>query len=271
MEVIVRPHARVAYEITGSGPPIIFGHSLLCDGRMWGEVAVALAERHQVINVDARGHRGSTADAPFTLDDLAADWLAILDRLGLERAVLAGLSMGGMTAMRAALRAPERVMGLALLDTSADPEPPRARLKYRVMGEIVRWAGFPRPFVGTAMRAFFGATTRREQPHLVEQEAARLLERDGRGIYLAGRAVFDRGSILERLGAVSCPTLVLVGAEDRATPPSRARRITAAIPGARLVEVPRAGHLTTLEAPGAVIEALTGMLDTLPRSGDRWD
>lgn len=267
---LVHQGARICWERSGDGPPVLLGHSLLCDGRMWGHVAPDLARRHRVLNVEARGHGRSGVGGPFSLDDLGGDWLAILDREGIDRAVLVGLSMGGMTAMRLALRAPERVAGLALLDTSADPEPWKARLKYRVMAEIVRHVGLPRRFVETVSRAFFGATTRRERPDLVAAEAERLLARDTRPLYHATRAVFDRGGVLHRLGAIACPTLVLVGAEDAATPPSRARRIAAAIPGARLAEVPRAGHLTPLEAPTAVLEALTAFLALLPSAGDRW-
>src|SRR5262245_8096981 len=122
MPILERQGARIVYEISGEGPPLLLGHSLLCDTLMWELVAPELAKHWRVININARGHGGSTAPSPFSLEDLADDWIAILDQERIERAVLCGLSMGGMTAMRLALAAPERVRALILLDTSADPE-----------------------------------------------------------------------------------------------------------------------------------------------------
>lgn len=270
MYTIDRPGARVAWETSGEGPPVLLGHSLLCDGRMWEDVAPALARRHRVLTIDGRGHRHSTAERAFTLDDLADDWLAIMDAEGIDRAVLCGLSMGGMTAMRVALRAPKRVAGLALLDTSADREPTAARLKYRVMAELTRVFGFPRAFLPTALQAFFGPTTLAGRPALVAQEGDRILERDTRQVYYATRAVFDRPSIADRIGGIGCPTTVIVGEEDAATPPSRAKRIATAIHGATLVTIPRAGHLTAMEAPEAVIAAIGALIDRLPRQHDVW-
>src|SRR5438552_10226026 len=100
MPEALRDGATVHYEITGQGPPILLGHSLLCDTEMWRGVVPRLAAGHRVINVEARGRRRSTALRAFTLEDLAADWLAILDQEQIDRAWLVGLSMGGMTAMR---------------------------------------------------------------------------------------------------------------------------------------------------------------------------
>lgn len=266
---IDRDGARISYTVEGSGPPILLGHSLLCDGSMWREVAPALAGRYLLITIDARGHGASTAERPFTLDDLADDWLAILDREGIDRAALVGLSMGGMTAMRVALRAPARVAALALLDTSADREPLKPRLRNRLLAEVVRRVGFPHVAVPIALRALLGETTLRERPELVRSLRAQLLSLDRR-VYHAARAVFDRPPIADRIAAIRCPTLVLVGEEDVATSPSRSRRIAERIPGARLVTVPRVGHLTALEAPAAVVSALEELLAPLAADHTWW-
>src|SRR5689334_9659767 len=103
MPILERGGARILYEVSGDGPPLLLGHSLLGDSLMWELVAPELARTLRVINVNARAHGGSTAPSPFTLEDLADDWLAILDREKIDKAVLCGLSMGGMTAMRLAL------------------------------------------------------------------------------------------------------------------------------------------------------------------------
>jgi pimeloyl-ACP methyl ester carboxylesterase len=253
----------VGYTVAGSGVPIVLGHSLLLDGRMWDPVRDFLTARCTVVDVDLRGHRHSTADGPFTLEDVAGDWLAILDAEGIDRAVLCGLSTGGMTAMRLVQRAPERVLGLALLDTSARREPPLPRLKFRAMAEVLRRAGFADFLIPPTLKELLGETTRRTNPALVAEIRTRILQHDPRQMYFACRAVFDRGDVSESLAAVRCPTTVLVGREDAATRPDEARRIAAAIPHASLVEVARAGHLTPLEAPEAVMAAIGALLDRL--------
>jgi pimeloyl-ACP methyl ester carboxylesterase len=249
MPSINRQGATISYEDSGSGPPILMGHSLLCDGRMWADVLPPLAATHRIINIDARGHRHSTAPGPFTLEDLAGDWLAILDHEQIDRAVLCGLSMGGMTAMRLALRAPERVSALVLCDTSADPEPTYNRIKYSAMAEIVRRVGYLAPIMKTAASKLFGRTTRRTRPDLVARELDRIREKDRAQLYHALHAVFDRPSIAHRIAAITCPALVVVGDEDVSTTPDRSRRIAEAISGATLVTLPEVGHLSALEAP----------------------
>jgi 3-oxoadipate enol-lactonase len=258
---IERDGAHVHYDVTGQGPPLLLGHSLLCDGRMWEDVVPALSRRFRVYNIDARGHGRSTfRDDEFTLEDLAEDWLAILDAEKIERALLCGLSMGGMTAMRLALARPERVAALALLDTSADPERAVERILYLVLAEVQRATGV-RPLAPVIERKFFGRTTRRERRDVVERGMERILERDARAFYPATQAVFRRNGIVERLREIRCPTLVLVGEEDVATPLSRASRIAQGVAGAELVVIPRAGHMAPMEQPAAVEQALLSFFD----------
>lgn len=260
MPTLERDGARIAYDVQGDGPPVLLGHSLLCDGRMWEAVVPTLARRHRVINIDARGHRGSSTSRPFTFDDLVGDWLAIMDREKIDRAALCGLSMGGMTAMRLALVAPERVTALGLLDTSPDPELLRKKVQYRAMAEILRRFGHVRLLYGPIEKVMFGRTTRRERPALVARERERIREHQPAQLYEAVRAVIGRGTIFGRLGEIRCPTLILCGEEDAATPPWRSRRLVEGVPGATLKLVPRAGHLSAIEAPEIVARELADFL-----------
>jgi 3-oxoadipate enol-lactonase len=253
---IERAGARIHYEVDGAGPVLVLGHSLLFDGRMWAGVVPGLARHFRVINVDARCHRHSTGSGRFSIEDLAADWLAILDRENASRALLCGLSLGGMTAMRVALRAPERVSAMALLDTSADPEAPGDRLQYRVLAEIQRLVRLDRVVDPIVERKMFGRTARREQPELVARGMEIVREKQPRAVYPALRAVFDRQSVAERLGEIRCPTLVLCGEEDEATAPDRSRRIAERIPGASLHMIARAGHCSVMEQPAEVEKLL---------------
>jgi 3-oxoadipate enol-lactonase len=256
-KTLERGGARLAYSVSsGDGPAIVLGHSLLCDRRMWDPILDRLDPRLRLISIDARGHGRSTAPGPFSLEDLADDWRAILDAEAVPRAILCGLSMGGMTAMRLALASPERVAALALLDTSADRQPAWERVKFGAMALVVERFGFLKPILRAVAPVMFGRTSMRERRAVVDAQMARAAENDPRQLVHAVRAVMNRGSIYERLPALGCPVMVIVGAEDRATPPERSRRIAGAIAGARLTMVPRAGHLSTLEEPDAVAGAL---------------
>ena len=260
MPTLQRSGASISYDVQGDGPPLLLGHSLLLDGRMWDALVPRLARAYRVYNIDARAHRRSTTPGPFTLEDLADDWLALIDQEQIDRALLCGLSMGGMTAMRLALRAPHRVAAMALLDTSADPEPPVQRRAYRLMGEIQRRVRLDPLLAPLVRRKMFGATTRSERPDIVERGVSLVLENEPRLLYPAVRAVFDRPSIAQHLKDIHTPTLVIVGEEDVATPPSRSERIAAAIPGAILTRIRGAGHLSAMEQPDAVAAHLEPFL-----------
>jgi pimeloyl-ACP methyl ester carboxylesterase len=263
MKQLERGGARIAYTVSGDGPALLLGHGLLFDGAMWQGVVPALAG-WRVINVEVRGHV-SSAPAPFGLDDLADDWRAILDEERVDRAVLCGFSMGGMTALRLALASPERVRALALVDASADPEPPWNRVKYRAMCEVVERFGFVELLSPIVARTLFSTVARREQPSLVARSVREIRAKDPHGLVLATRAVIDRAPLHHRLGEIACPTLIVVGEHDRATTPDRSARMARAIHGAELRHVPRAGHMSPLEAPDAVARELRRFLDALPQ------
>jgi pimeloyl-ACP methyl ester carboxylesterase len=254
---------EIHYEVTGDGPPVVLGHSLLCSGEMWRCQVPALARGHRVVNVDARGHGASgPATARFTLYDSLADHLAVLDALKVERAVWIGLSQGGMVALRAALTAPERVAALVLLDTDGGRETLPTRVQHALLGAVARTVGI-RPVLPEILKLMFGATTRRDDPDLVAEWSRRFAALDVPSVLNALGAVSRRDDLLPRVGQISAPALVLVGAEDAALPPARARRLAAALRGARIVEIPRAGHLSALEQPDAVTAELLAFLEGL--------
>lgn len=261
MPHLARNGAEIYYEISGDGPAVLLGHSLLCDGRMWEGVVPALAEQYRVINVDFRGHRHSTAPGPFTFDDLAADWLAILDELAIERAVLCGLSMGGMTAFCFSLKHPERVAGIIGIDTNGDAEILSNRIKYTAMAAIYARFGLVDALQRTTNKLMFGRTTLAERPELVELLQERVAGHDRAQLTRAIRAVFTRRSFLPELHQLQCPVLLLIGEEDMATPLKWSQRLRRAIPGSMLRLIPRAGHLSAMEQPDTVAELA---LDFLP-------
>ncbi|MFG6137359.1 alpha/beta fold hydrolase [Halomonas sp. B23F22_10] len=264
MTLVENRGVRIALEDHGSEAtprlPIVLGHSFLCSGEMWREQLPALDGERRIINIDFRGHGGSShLSEPFTLYDAVSDVIAVLDELGIERAVWCGLSIGGMVALRAALEHPERVAGLILMDTDAGPETLVHTLEYRAMGAVARRFGLG-PLLPSVARLMFSATTRREQPALVAEWKARFASVDVPSALLGLDALIKRDSLLERLAEIDVPALVAVGEEDRSLPVPFSRRLHERLPDSRLAIIPAAGHLSALEQPERVNAAIAGFM-----------
>lgn len=258
------PHANVngiSFHHTDTGEPfpgaptLVMGHGLLFSGWMFHPQVAALRDRYRCITVDWRG-QGDTpasADGVADMDTLLADLVALLDHLGLESVHYAGLSMGGFVGMRLAARHPERVRSLVLLDTSAGPEDPEKVSQYKLLARIYRWFGMG-PVRSKVEPLMFGphllASSRRDE--VVGPWMAKLAQVDRRGMRAAILGVTDREPIAPELSRITAPTLIVVGADDAATPVAKSEAIVAGIPGARLEVVPDSGHSATLEQPEAV-------------------
>ena len=255
---------RIHYEVSGSGDAVlVLLHSYLCSGYMWHNQVDALARNHTVINVDARGHGSSGAiDHSFPLEDMVDDVVAVLDAEGVESAVWVGLSIGGMVALRAALMAPQRVQGLVILDSDAGAESPWGRIKYSMMGAVVRRFGFG-PMLRSIIKLMFGATTLRERPELVEEWRIQFRTVHVPSMLNMLPALMRRRDLTPRLGEIDAPTLVIVGEEDRSLPPTLSQRIVEGVFGSTFVQVPGAGHLSVLEEPDRLTELLGGFLEGL--------
>lgn len=266
MAIVERNGSRIYYESMGEGPAIVLGHSFLCTGDMWCRQLATLAESHRVINVDLRGHgQSSVVDKPFTLYDLVDDVLAVLDHAGIDRAVWAGLSIGGMVGLRAAIVAPHRVAGLVLLDTHAGAETAFNRVKFQLMAAAARVLGM-RALAPEIARMFFSSRMRESQPDLVRDWKDRFASVPLRSALRTAAALRTRDSIVEQLARLEVPAVVIVGAEDQPTPPAYSEEIAARLPGAKLVVIERAGHLSTLEQPEAVTSAMVSFLAGLAPS-----
>jgi len=235
-------------------PAVVLLHGLLFDGRMWGPQVGPLAELGRVLVFDGPGHGKSEVPPPFSLEDHAEALTDAFRELGVESAILCGLSWGGMLAMRFAIAHGDRVRALALLDTSADVHPRSERLKNRAFLSLHRRVGFPMALYKKQVEPImWGPHARRYQPELVERSARDTLGFDREGVYRAGRAVMiERTYIEPRLAAIRVPTLVVCGRDDIATPPDHSRRIAAKIFGARLAMIDDSGHTSTLEQPELV-------------------
>lgn len=245
----VRLHREWAGPASGGPAPLVLLGSLASDVRVWAPLLPALTADRRVVRVDLRGHgRSPVVPGDATLDDLAEDVVALLDDEGLHQAHLAGVSLGGMVAMRVALTAPHRVAGLALICTAARvPEPAR----YAERGTAARAGGMAAVAAATLDRWLDPATT---APALLDTMRAMLLATPPEG-YAAACAALARLDLGADLGGIAAPTLVIAGDADPATPPALGRDLAAGIPGARLQVLP-GRHLVHLAQPDAVAAAL---------------
>lgn len=251
---------QIFYEDIGSGTPIVLGHSFLCTGDMWREQVQALKHSYRLINVDFRGHgQSAPVRRPFSLYDAVDDVVGVLDELDIERAVWCGLSIGGMVALRAALTVPDRVSALVIMDSDAGSERSRSKLKYRLMGVGTRAFG-TRPFLSPICKMMFGATTRQQNPALVSEWRRVFADFDVPSALQGVDALINRDSVIARLPEISVPSLVVVGREDASLPPAVSRRIHNGLPDSEFVEIDGAGHLSALEQPEQVNDALENFL-----------
>jgi 3-oxoadipate enol-lactonase len=258
--------ARLYYEEHGSGPQtIVFAHGLFWSGRMFDAQVAALSDRFRCVTFDFRGQgQSEVTRAGYDMDTLTDDAAALIQALDCAPCHFAGLSMGGFVAMRLGARRPELLRSLILLETSADPEPPENVPSFRRGAQVTRVLG-PAAVASRVMPVMFGRTFMADPARAAERAEwqQRLSANHRVGIYRASMAVCDRRGIYDEIARITLPTLVIVGDEDTATRPDRAKRIVERIPDAKLVTIPHAGHTSTVEQPAAVNEALLTFLDGL--------
>jgi pimeloyl-ACP methyl ester carboxylesterase len=251
------------YDLAGSGEAVVFLHAFPLGLFMWDAQAAALAPTHQVARFDDRGFgRTPPGDGLLTMERIADDAAALLDHLGLSRAIVAGCSMGGYAALAFARRHADRLCGLVLQDTRAGADSPEARQTRSTLSEKVRKDG-----ALAAADAFLpklvGETTKRERPDLVARLREAILATSPQGIVDALAGLAARADSSPFLKDIAVPTLVVCGEEDTITPVAESEALQKGIPGSRLVVIPKAGHLSNLEQPGPFNEALLAFLKTI--------
>jgi pimeloyl-ACP methyl ester carboxylesterase len=271
MATITRNCATIAYTDTGTPPgrpdpsTIVFGHGLLFSGWMFHPQINALAERYRCITVDWRGQGGTPASADgYDMETLVGDAIAVIDALGVAPVHWVGLSMGGFIGQRIAARHGELLRSLTLLDTSAGPEDPSKVGQYKLLGLIFRLFGIG-PAKKKVLPLMFGPTFLADPASkpVIDEWVKRLKRCDRAGVRKAVLGVANRASVEEEIANINVPTLVVVGADDQATPPDQAERIVERIPGARLELVAHCGHTSTLEQPAVITSLLEGFLATV--------
>jgi pimeloyl-ACP methyl ester carboxylesterase len=256
--MLSRGARRVGYEERGAGSPVVLLHPFPFARGIWSDLTDVLAARHRVISVDARGF-GETplGEQGYGIDDLADDVAALLAELGVARAAVLGMSMGGYTALAFAVRHPERLAALIVCDARAGADSPETRkARDGAIGRI-RSTGSG-PYLDGSLARLLSPTAPAELVNFLRARA------DSRAASLiAGiEALRDRPDRTGQLGTIRVPTLAIRGSDDQVTPAVDMQQMAGAIAGATLVTVPGAGHLSHIEAPKAFEQALTVFLGT---------
>ncbi|TCC48827.1 3-oxoadipate enol-lactonase [Kribbella capetownensis] len=241
----------VDHVVTGraGGPVVVLSNSLGARWSMWDANLAAWEEHFRVVRYDTRGHGRSAGPAgPYTIDDLADDVIALLDRLGVERAHFVGLSLGGMTGLRLAARNPERMDRLVVLCTGARLEPVQA---WTDRAATVRVHGAGAIAEAVVRRWFTQADPllRKECEEMVGSTAA-----EGYAACCEAIATMD---LRPDLPAITAPTLAIAGADDPATPPYHLEQIVTTVADGRLIVVPGSAHLANAERPDVITPAVT--------------
>lgn len=258
--------AELYYEDQGTGDEtIVFGHSLLFSCRMFDDQVNALKDRYRCVTFDFRGQgRSEVTRDGYDMETLTEDALSVIRQLGCAPCHFVGFSMGGFVGLRLAIRHPETLRSLILLDTSADTEPRENLPKYKLLNLIGRWIGLW-AVADRVMPIMFsqGFLTDPARADVRKEWRQHLLNNDQVGITRAVTGVITREGVYESLGDIRIPTLILVGENDIATKPDKSERMNDRIPNSRMLTIPESGHMSPVEEPNAVISEIVDFLESL--------
>jgi 3-oxoadipate enol-lactonase len=254
----------IAYDDVGTGLPIVLLHAFPLDRSMWVPQINPISESgFRVIALDLPEFGGTTpAKDGFTIDRGADVVASFLEALGITKAVVVGLSMGGYVAMSIARRHSTLLAGMVLADTRAAPDVPHVRANRDKLIAEVQAKG-PGAAVDAMLPNLFSEPTRTTNPALIERVRQIVLRQSTSGIIAGLRALRDRPDAAPALQAVTVPILVLVGEFDTVTPLLAAARIAGNVHNSDLAHIPGAGHLSSLENPEAFNSAVIAFLKQL--------
>jgi pimeloyl-ACP methyl ester carboxylesterase len=241
-----------------SPPVLVLVHAFPFGAAMWRRQVTAFPG-WRVIAPPLPGFDGHSRLAMPTMDGYARDLLDSLDRLGIERAVFCGLSMGGYTIFGVLRQAPERVSGLILADTRTSIDSPDRRGARERSIALARTSGAP-AIADEMIPNILGATTRARRPDVVADARSLIEAQPGETIAAGLEAMMNRPDSAGVLDRISAPTAIIVGDEDTVTPVSDAEFMHRAIPHSTLVTIPASGHMTNLETPDAFNDAVRAFL-----------
>jgi 3-oxoadipate enol-lactonase len=252
---------QLYYEMVGNGRTIAFAHSLGMDHTLWDAQQRHFRDGYRVLTFDARGHGASDKPpGPYSVERFGEDFYGVLRAAGVERAVIVGLSMGGMAAQALAAAHPDVVEALVLADTTCwygetaaqDWEPRAVAAEEKGLASLLDFQ----------LTRWFSDRTHAERPDLIEH-ARRVFLANDVAAYAASCRALGAMDLRGEVDGIRCPTLILVGEEDYATPPAMAEELHRRIAGSELVVLPGVRHLSAVEAPTVVNDHIGRLLSRL--------
>ena len=253
---------NICYDLVGpdAGQVVAFSHSLAADLGMWAEQVPALVGAgYRALRIDLRGHGGSTAlPAPYTIDALADDVVAVLDAAGVDRCHFVGLSIGGMIGQSLGLRHAGRVRSLMLCDTQTE-SPADAATRWGPRIVAINQAGSLEPIADATLARWFTEDFRKKRPARWQQVRDSIVGCTPTGYTGCAQAI-GNFNFTARLGTVKAPTLVVCGTDDPSAAPDESRKIAARFPNGSYDDFPGAKHLPNVEQPEAFNRVLLDWL-----------
>jgi pimeloyl-ACP methyl ester carboxylesterase len=254
---------RIEYSVAGprAGLPVVFVHGFPFNRGMWDPQVDALKEHVYAVTYDIRGFGGSDpGDGQYSVEYFVDDLIGLLDHLKIQKAVAAGLSMGGYIVLRAAERHPDRFRGLILADTRSEPDSNEGKIKRALQARAVKRDGMA-AFADSFLPGALVQETITQKPGIAA--LVRTMIEGVTPLTAAGTllALAARTDTTPALYAINVPTLILVGQHDGITPPSASAAMRDKIPGAEMHVISGAGHLSNLEQPGEFNRRLQEFLD----------
>jgi len=252
-------HGSVRYLESGAGWPLVLLHAFPLNAGMWRPQLEQVPSGWRFIAPDLRGFGPIASGAAQSMDDLAEGVFELLDALKIERAAIGGMSMGGYVTFAMLRRELPRFSQVVLADTRPSADTAAGRKGRQEMLAALDARG-PAAVADMMLPNLLGESTHNHQPELVQRVREMIESSDPAGIAGGIRAMMDRSDSTTLLAAVGVPTLVIVGEDDVLTPPAESETMASRLPRCRLVKLPGAGHLSSLEAPRAFSIALTDFL-----------
>lgn len=253
---------KIYYQETGNGEEtLVFSHGLLWSHHMFRAQVEYFKSKYRIIAYDHRGQGQSEHCGPFDMDTLADDAAALIQICCVGPVHFAGLSMGGFIGMRLGARYPKLIKSLILMETSANAEPVENYPKYKTLNGLVKWFGIL-PIIATQVLPIMFAQSWLANPRNKAEKNywKSQLRKNEKGITAAVEGVIHRRGVEDELAKISCPTLILVGDEDVATKPEKAKFIQMGIKNSKLHVIIGAGHSSCIEKPFEVNRILEDWL-----------
>jgi len=252
----------ISYEERGRGLPLVLVHGFPLDNRIWEAQLSALSDKYRVIAPDLPGFGKSQPPKPFTMESLADSLHAFLSQIKALPFALAGLSMGGYMSFAYERKYPTDLKALILVDTKAEADTPDGKTGRNKMIETARTSGSP-AIAAAMMPKMLSPQSLQSRPQLVQQVKTIMEACPAQTIEYALAAMRDRNDFRDCCPSVAIPTLIIVGDADAITPPAVAESMNKSIPHSKLNLIKGAGHLSTMEQPEQVNQAMRQFLAAL--------